>query len=268
VDASAVRRRRASIVPPPKPADSSGDLLPSPDPEETRPRPSSDPGLGDSDTEPPRPAAAAAPTPGPLTLRDDPSIIDLTPEQAEAAAAQFERARLASLNNNHDYAVDLLFTCCRLDPLTPSYRQKLREVGRNLVQRGARGGWLAGLKAKARFKAARRAGDLRKALEAGEEVLFRNPRDWRTHLDMAEVAEGYGLRRLAVWVLDQARLDCPDRLPILRNLARLLEDVGDYNNAIRVWEAVRKVAPADPDAGRKVKDLAAHVALARSRARP
>jgi tetratricopeptide (TPR) repeat protein len=189
------------------------------------------------------------------------------PEHAEAAAAQFERAGLAAINANQDYALELLFTCCRLDPRVPAYRRKLREVGRTLVRRGARGGWLAGLKLRARFKAARRSGELRKVLEAGEEILFRNPADMQTHQDMAETAEGHGARHLAVWLLDQARNENPRCVPVLRNLARLLEEVGDFNSAIRVWEMVRKAAPADPDAGRKIKDLSAHVALARARFR-
>ena len=56
----------------------------------------------------------------------------ITPDNAEAAAQQYDRACKAVTQHSLDYALDLLFTCCRLDPLTPMYRKKLREVGRLL----------------------------------------------------------------------------------------------------------------------------------------
>lgn len=201
------------------------------------------------------------------TLRDDPALLGLTPEQVEAAAAQFQRALQAYGGNNLEYAFDLLLTCCKLDPLTFAYRQKLREVGQALVRKKGKGGWLAGITLRSRFKSARRSGDVRKTLEHGEELLVRNPDDMRVHLDMAEVAEQHGLRRLAVWLLEQARARDADHVDTLKALARMHEKVRDVQAAIRIWEQVRRAAPDDAEAHHKVQDLSANYTINRNRSR-
>jgi tetratricopeptide (TPR) repeat protein len=195
-------------------------------------------------------------------------LLGLTPDQVQAAAAQFQRACQAAEKKNLEYALDLLLTCCKLDPLTPAYRYKLREVGQELVRRKGRGGWFKGLAVRTRFRAARRAGDPRRVLEAGEEVLLRDPDDMRTHMDMALAAEELGLGRLTVWLLEQARGQNVSHVPVLRALARQYEKLRDYEKAIDAWEAVKKAAPHDGEAFHKVQNLAAHYTMVRARYRP
>ncbi len=249
----------------------SGDLTPAPVEDTAPSRPSSDPALRPPPITPPEmprpPSSAGSSTSQMLFYRDDPALLGVTQDQAEAAAAQFERARLAGLNNNYEYALDLLFTCCRLDPLTPAYRQRLREVGRIVARRKGHGGWLAGLKVKSQFKAALRSEDVRRILECGERLLLRNPRDLHVHQEIADAAEKAGLRRLAAWLLDQAVAENPGSIAVLRKLARLYESLGDINNAIRVWAKVTKSVPYDMDANRKVQSLTAHLVLTRNRQR-
>jgi serine/threonine protein kinase len=244
------------------------------------PPPSTDDPLGSSDDvaaapiadtpdwrEPPVEEPASPPSPQTPEIRDDPGLLGITPDQVQAAAGQFERAREAAARNNLDYAFDLLNSCCSLDPISPTYRQKLREVGRLVAGRKARGGWLSGLSLRGRFKSARRAGDLRKLFEAGEVLLLRNPEDLRVQLDMAEAAEERGLAHLATWMLEQARQQEPENLEVLRLLARHFEKIKDYQQAIDTWEKVSKAAPHDGEAFRKVQDLAARYTIARARYR-
>jgi serine/threonine protein kinase len=200
-------------------------------------------------------------------VRDDPALLGITPDQVQAAAAQFERAREAAARNNLDYAFDLLSRCCSLDPGSPAYRGKLREVGRLVAGRKARSGWLSGLTLRGRFKAARRGGDLRKLLEAGEELLLRNPDEIKVHLEMAEAAEERGLSRLALWLIEQARHQEPDNLEVLRMLARHYEKLKEYQQAIDTWEKVTKAAPHDGEAFRRMQNLAAFYTINRVRHR-
>ncbi len=104
---------------------------------------------------------------------------------------------------------------------------------------------MSGLSLRRSFKAARRAGDLRKLLEVGEELLLRNADYLKTHLDMAEAAESAGLSRLASWLIDQARQQAPDNADVLRTIARHYEKIKDYQLAIETWEKVKKAAPHD-----------------------
>jgi serine/threonine-protein kinase len=272
-----LQRRQADATPEDSWAESSSEVSPTaaePEPEPcppvSAPAVRSDPAVRRPTTPQPAapPSAARSSTSQMLAYRDDPALLGITQEQAEAASAQFERARLATINNNFEYALDLLFTCCRTDPLTPAYRQRLREVARVVGRQKGAGGWLAGLRDKTRFKAALRSQDVRRILDCGERLLVRNPRDMRTHQEMAEAAEKAGLRRLAAWLLDQASAENPGHLPVLRKLARLYESLGDFNNAIRVWAKITKASPYDTDANRRVQDLTAHLVLTRNRLQP
>jgi serine/threonine protein kinase len=241
--------------------------------------PSSDDGIESSPTVTPPPAAAKLPPVEPstkpsssaasqaITVRDDPALLGLTLEQVQAAAAQNERAQQAAAKGHLDYALDLLLSCCKLDPLTTSFRQRLRDIGRRIESRKVRGlgGWFSAFSLRGKFRAARKARDVRKALEYGEELLLRNPVDMKTHVEMAEAADQAGLGRLAAWLLEQSRVQDPEYAPALRALALLYERLKDFHQAIAAWEALRKLQPHDGEAARKVQHLSASYTMSRGR---
>jgi serine/threonine protein kinase len=200
-------------------------------------------------------------------VRDNPKLLGITPDQAEAAAAQFDRACQAVTQQSLDYALDLLYTSCRLDPLTPLYRKKLREVGRLIVRRRGPGGWWRRWKAHRAFRTARRSGDVRRILEAGEKLLQRNGSDVRTHIEMAEECERSGLRWLAVWLLETARVQEPENLQLMRTLAGLYEAAREIQQAIHIWEQIRNAVPNDLDVQRKLQTLAVSYTLNRAQYR-
>jgi cytochrome c-type biogenesis protein CcmH/NrfG len=110
---------------------------------------------------------------------------------------------------------------------------------------------------RARVNAAKRAGQLRKVLEEGEEVLVRHPADVKVQMTLAEAAEQLELIRLATWMLEELRRHHPHHLPAYRALALLYEKHRQYSAAIAVWEELRKLTPQDREAVRKINDLAA-----------
>jgi tetratricopeptide (TPR) repeat protein len=189
-----------------------------------------------------------------------------TPEQRRIAAAQYERANEVLATGNHDYAMQLLTTCCTLDPANLIYRKALRltqraRYGNNL--RGSRFALLTTSAARLRMKAARRAGDHVKVLEQAEQILNRNPWDLGALTAMAEAFDAVGLLDQAIWSLEQARPKDADNLKVNRALARLYERSGDFNRAIKFWQRIGKIDPADVEAMQKVKDLAARDTIAR-----
>src|SRR6516225_5049672 len=104
----------------------------------------------------------------------------LSPEQRRAAAGQFERANQVIATGNFDYGMQLLLTCCKLDPASLIYRQALRKTEKakfNNNLRGSRLAFLTTSTSKTRLRAARAARDYLKVLEHGEHVLMRNPWD-------------------------------------------------------------------------------------------
>ena len=201
-----------------------------------------------------------------MAARSAPSVPTPTADQRRIAAENFERAKQVLASGNHDYAIDLLRTCCKIIPDSVPFRQTLRKAqrekyGDNL--RGSRFAFLSSPRTKAKLKAAKSGRNHLQVLEYGEELLTKNPWDVGTQMDMAEAFDALGLLDLAVFSLDQARQKSPDDPTVNRALARLLEKRGDFKQAIRCWQKVQKAAPADVEAAHKAKDLAASETIAR-----
>jgi tetratricopeptide (TPR) repeat protein len=195
-------------------------------------------------------------------------FLGLTHEQRQAAAAQHERAReVIRAGKDLSYALQLLLSCCKLDPTVIRYRKALREVGRTTAQQ-KRPSWLGGLSLgklgnRAKFKSARKAGEHRKALELGEELLARDPTDIAVQMEMAESAESLGLLDVAVWMLEHARVHDPRKTTVNRALAALYEKQKRWNNAIALWEELREANPRDHEAAHKINELSVNDTLTR-----
>ncbi len=197
-----------------------------------------------------------------------PNLPHPTPEERRVAAGQYERASQVITTGNHDYGIQLLLTCCKLDPGSIIYRQKLRQTEKAKYQNNLRGSSLAGLSTvsiKLRLNKAMRKENYVKALEYGEQVLVYNPWDIPTQLTMAQAFEALGLLDLAVWTLDQARQKDAMAAKVNRALALLYEQRGNFTQAMALWQLVRKADPHDLDAQHKAKDLAASATIARGR---
>lgn len=221
----------------------------------------------DREPEPsPRPVLPVVPKRRPLLElppEDSSVLLGFSPEQLQAAAGQFARAKQVLATGNYEYAVELLLSCCKLDPANIVYRRILRRVVRATRQKRGSRAWLSSLAGRGRVKTAKRSGDYRKVLEYGEEELTAAPDDIGLQRDMAEAAEALGLTALATWLLEQARKVDPDDLNLQRSLARLYEQRGNFPQAIALWEQVRRAAPGDPEAHHKVTDLAARETIVR-----
>lgn len=181
-------------------------------------------------------------------------------EQRRSATQLAERARQAVNTFNLDYAIDLLQTCCRLDPANLIYRKSLRQAVRLKYRTRSPSFWRGGLRiwwSRWRLRKALAAQRFAAVLESGEAILSRYPWDTATPLLMAQAAEAWGLPEVGIFVLDQARIDHPRHLGIHRQMAMLLEKQGRFMQAIRHWQEVARLDPADAQAARKVKDLAA-----------
>jgi len=267
---------RALKALPPQATDGSPVRLPRRTKTATRtPPPSSAPGSSGSSSQllPEQPAEPiepdtkeTVPRPKARQIEDDPTLLGLRPDQLQTAARQYQRAEEARGNGNIDYAIQLLLNCTKFDPVSIVYRQTLRDIRKTGASRKRLGSWLASLSTlttRARLNAAKRAGQFRKVLEDGEEVLVRYPGDLKTQMVMADSAEQLGLTHLASWMLEEARRQDPAYLPAHRALASIYEKRRQYSEAIAVWELVRKLAPHDAEALRKIQDLAASDTIAR-----
>jgi serine/threonine protein kinase len=195
-------------------------------------------------------------------------LMGITPEQRSAAAGQFSHATEVIRNNGDSaYALQLLLSCCKLDPTNLLYRKMLREVSREVAGR-KRPSWLGSLSnlpTRGRLRSARNAGDHRKVLEHGEELMTRVPGDVSAQLEMAESAEALGLMDVAVWMIEDARRHAPNDLNVLRALAGLYERQKRLPKAISIWEQVRQADASDIEANAKIRELSVSDTLARGK---
>jgi len=194
------------------------------------------------------------------------SLPAITPEARQIAAERFDRARQVASTGNYDYAIQLLLTCCKLDPPNFLFRQTLRHTQKAKYKnnlRGSRLAFLTTIRSRAKLKAAKRSRDYYRVLEHGEQILSKNPWDTGVQMDMAEAADALGWTDHAIFFLDQARQKNPKDATLNRALARLFEKRGNYAHAISLWQLVKEVAPNDVEAAHKAKDLAASATIAR-----
>ena len=190
----------------------------------------------------------------------------LTADQRRVTIENFERARQVLQSGNYEYAIQLLRTCCSLDPANFQFRQVLRRSQKEKFDnnlRGSRFAFLTTPRIKARVKSAKSSRDYLAVLIHAEDVLSRNPWDMGTQMDMAEAFDALGLTDLAVYSLDQARQKYPKNATLNRALARLFEKRGDFQKAISLWQVVQEADPKDVEAAHKAKDLAASETIAR-----
>lgn len=193
-------------------------------------------------------------------------IPTISPESRQIAAERFERANQVAASGNFDYAIQLLLTCCKIDPSNFLFRQTLRRTQKakyNNNLRGSRLAFLTTMRSRAKLKAAKRMRDYWRVLELGEQILSRNPWDTGVQMDMAEAADAVGLLDHAIFFLDQARQKDPKDPTLNRALARLFEKRGNYTHAIGLWQLVKEKVPSDVEAAHKAKDLAASATIAR-----
>src|SRR5438132_3865448 len=106
------------------------------------------------------------------------NIPTTSPEHRRVAAGQFERANQVIATGNFDYGIQLLLTCCKLDPGNLIYRQALRKTEKvkyNNNLRGKRLAFLWNSTTKTKLRAAKASRDYLRVLECGEEILVHNP---------------------------------------------------------------------------------------------
>lgn len=201
-------------------------------------------------------------------MTDTAPLPKLTPDQRRAATGQFERANQVLKGGDYDYGLRLLLECCKIDPANLIYRQALRQNQRAKYKNNQSGQTLAYFRSfftRLKLQRSLLSGNYLEALVQSELILMRNPWDLATHLTMAQAFEGLEWHDHALWTLEQIRPLHANNAKVNRPLARLYERRGNFNQAIALWELVRKAVPDDLEAQRKGKDLAASATIAKGR---
>ena len=196
------------------------------------------------------------------------SDADASSEKAkERARTYFQYGNDAALKNNHDYAVNMYLSACKIDPENLIYRQALRGIERRKFNNdpakvgrmvGAKTGpiWLKG-------KAPKAQGKWKQVLEVCEEIFVHNPWDVNASRNAAEACEHLEFHAVAQWLLESVQGQATEA-EFFRHLARVEELNAAWPKAIQAWERVKNLDPTDDTASRKINALSANATIQRA----
>ncbi|MEO1997294.1 MAG: tetratricopeptide repeat protein, partial [Planctomycetaceae bacterium] len=164
----------------------------------------------------------------------------------------------AMAKENWDYAIDMFTKSVVLVPDNLTYRQTLRGCERRKYNDNGRGARMAGIKlvaVRGKLKKAQLKKDWKTADQVSEEGLKVNPWDGSMNADMGQACRELGYDDCAIYGYQLAVVSDSSNRDYNRHLARLLELKGNYNEAIKCWENIRKVDHHDAEARRKIGEL-------------
>lgn len=158
---------------------------------------------------------------------------------------------------NWDYAIEMFGQSAKFDPGNLLYRQTLRGCERRKYPKGT-GAKMAGMRlmgVKASIKKARMTKNWTQLDQSAEEGLTLVPWDAELNADAAEGAANLGFTDVAIQCYKYAIETDPNNKLFLRSLGRLLEEKGEFKDAITCWEKVFKLDPLDQEARSKITQL-------------
>ncbi|HWL06816.1 MAG TPA: tetratricopeptide repeat protein [Planctomicrobium sp.] len=171
----------------------------------------------------------------------------------------YRRGNDAMQKQNWDLAVEMFSSCVKLVPANLLYRQFLRNSTKKKYNDNGKGAGTFGktklMGIRSRIKKAKQAEQWEEASKAIEEGLYLNPWDTQLNLELAEVSLKQERGEIAKFAYMEAIRSDQKNRSIYELLADLLTDRGEYDEAIRVWEQIHRLNPADLTASRKITEL-------------
>lgn len=169
----------------------------------------------------------------------------------------FRKGTEAMAKQNWDYAIEMFGQSVKFDPSNLLFRQTLRGVERRKYPKGT-GAKMAGMRlmgVKASIKKARLTKNWANLDQSAEEGLTLVPWDAELNADMAEATANQGFNDVAVAGYRWAVETDPNNKVTLKALGALLEQKGEFLEAIKFWERVFKLDPLDMEARSKITQL-------------
>lgn len=185
-------------------------------------------------------------------------------DKKKFAAACWTKGSEAMSKENWDYAIEMFSRSVALVPDNLMYRQALRGVEYKKYNDNKTGARMAGMKLmkiRSKIKKSKGKEDWAAVDRDAEEGLTINPWDAGLNADLGEACHHLGYGEIAVFAYSRAVETEPNSKDYNRALAGVLEDRGEFLQAIKVWERIRKLDPLDGDARSKVTQLQAETVM-------
>lgn len=177
-------------------------------------------------------------------------------DKKKVASDCYRKGVQAVDKQNWDLAVEMFGMCARFIPDNVGYRQLLRNSQyRKYNDNKSGAGALAKSKLmgiRSRIKKAKAKEEWEEVDKACEEGLALNPWDIQLNVDLAEAAKAREFSEVARFSYLQARNIEPSNKQLNWQLAELLEERGEYDEAAGIWQHICKLDPLDGNARSKL----------------
>jgi tetratricopeptide (TPR) repeat protein len=203
--------------------------------------------------------SSATATPGNSSDRDGPPWPLITPALRRQLQQNFDQAqRLMSLPKyDHRSVHARLAECIVADPGNRVYVDAFLQNLARQYHHNKRGSRFQLFHNRRPFSRALAAGDWRRALQAGAEILRVNPWHLATLRGMAEACGQLELGDVELRYLEQALDAHPQQAELHRHYAQSLARQGRYDEALQHWRRVSELNPRDPEASVQIAKLQA-----------
>ncbi|HID21594.1 MAG TPA: hypothetical protein EYP14_04250 [Planctomycetaceae bacterium] len=187
-------------------------------------------------------------------------------DKKKIAADCWRKGSEAMARGNWDYAIDMFSKAVAFVPENLMYRQTLRGVEYRKYNNNKTGAKMAGVKLmgiRGKIKKAKMQKDWQTVERAAEDGLLVNPWDAQLNADLGEACRNLGYGEVAVFAYQCALKEDPDNKAYNRAYAEVLENRGEYQQALKVWAHLMKLDPHDSEARTKYNALQASAVLDR-----
>lgn len=185
-------------------------------------------------------------------------------EQApRKAREQYDKAFAAFERGNFDFAMDMFQLALEVCPQLTKARKLLRLSQIKKFRGSGKGGGLADAMSSLSGIGAMMSGssllkkDPAKAVIKAEELLRKNPLNPQFVKFAVDAAMAAGMPEAAIVTLEAYVENKPGDIDIMRQLAKLFQEVSRMHEARLVYEDIAKLKPADPKAIKDLKDATA-----------
>lgn len=184
----------------------------------------------------------------------------MSQDRSKIAADCWKRSTEVALKEQWDYAIELVSKSVLIAPENLIYRQTLRgyEYKKyNGNKKGARTGKMKLFGIRGRIKKSKITKDWKSVDRLAEEGLTINPWDAHLNANLAEACQNIGYQEIADFSYRNALESDPDNKNYLHSLSELMEERGNYTEAIGIYQKLAKLDPSNNNIKSKLNQLSA-----------
>lgn len=180
-------------------------------------------------------------------------------DKKKRAAECYRRGLEAMNKSNWNLAIEMFGVAVKFVPDNLTYRQLLRQTTKKKYNDNKKGAGTMGqmklISVRGKLKKAKAKEEWEQVCMLAEEGLLINPWDAQLNVELAEACKVLDRGEIAGMAYRDACEASPKDKAIHVAFAELLEDRGEYSDAVGVWRRIQQIDPEDMTARKRITDI-------------